>query len=238
VDPDGKVRYTPRADANGLDAFSYQVTVGGVASNVANVSVAIAPVNDAPVAVDDGVFTVNVNVPSVLPNLLANDADLDGHADLVHAVDLVQPAAGAFVVGGPDGVVTFTASATGTYTFSYRAQDSAGVSSANRATVTVRAIASDAVAVTSAVFRTSQRRWIVSGSDSAPNQPITLTYADGPAAGVVLATVQGDATGAWTFDAKGVTGVLDPTTLTPRPTRIRAASPLGGSGTVTLTIRN
>jgi Big-like domain-containing protein len=238
VAADGKVSYAPRANANGLDAFSYQVAVGGVLSNVANVSVAITPVNDAPVAVDDGVFTVNVNVPSVLPNLLANDTDPDGHADLVHAVDLVQPAAGAFVVGGPDGVVTFTATATGTYTFSYRAQDSAGTSSANRATVTVRAIASDTVALTSAVFRTGQRRWVVSGTDSAPNQPITLTYADGPAAGVVLATVQGDAAGAWTLDVKGVSGVLDPTTLTPRPTRIRATSPLGGSGTATLTIRN
>jgi hypothetical protein len=239
VDPDGKVRYTPNPNANGADSFTYRVAVGTALSNVANVSVAIAPVNDVPTAVNDGPFTVKVNAATVLPNLLANDTDPDGRADLVHAVDLVQPAApGAFVLGGPDGIVTFTATAVGTYTFSYRAQDSAGASSANRATVTVNVIAADTVVAASAVFRTSQNRWAVSGTDSVPNQLITITYADGPAAGVVVGRTTGDAAGAWTFDVRGVSGVLDPTTLNPRPTRVRATSPLGGSGTVTLTIRN
>jgi hypothetical protein len=239
VDPDGKVRYTPGANANGLDAFTYQVAVGSAVSNVANVAVTIRPVNDAPTAVDDGPITVNVNAATVLPNLLANDLDPDGQGDLVHAVNLTQPAApGAFVLGGPDGVVTFTASAIGTYTFSYQAQDSAGATSANRATVTVNVIAADSVVPASAVFRTGQRRWIVSGTDTVPGQLITLTYDDGAAAGATIGTAQGDATGNWAFDVRNVSGVLDPTTLSPRPTRIRATSPLGGSGTVFLTTRN
>lgn len=239
VDPDGKIRYTPNADANGLDGFTYQVAVGTALSNVANVAVTIRPVNDVPVAVDDGPFTVNVNVAAVLPNLLANDLDADGRGDLVHAVAVEQPAApGAFVLGGPDGIVTFSATAIGTYTFTYQAQDSAGATSANRATVTVNVVAADQVGANSAVFRTGQRRWIVSGASSIPDQLITITYEDGPAAGVTLGTARGDANGNWTLDVRGVSGVLDPTTLVPRPTRIRATSALGGSGTAVIVTRS
>src|SRR5262249_6274297 len=42
--------YTPAGDYNGTDSFSYKANDGLLDSNVANVSITIAPVDDAPVA--------------------------------------------------------------------------------------------------------------------------------------------------------------------------------------------
>ena len=52
INPDGTYTYTPNANANGTDTFTYTVNdgMGGIASYT--VTVAITPVNDAPIASD------------------------------------------------------------------------------------------------------------------------------------------------------------------------------------------
>ncbi|HZX93130.1 MAG TPA: cadherin-like domain-containing protein, partial [Myxococcales bacterium] len=236
VNPDGTVTFTATANASGIDGFSYRVSVGALVSNTASVSISITAVNDATTAVNDGPFTARAGIASVLPNLLDNDIDADGRTDLVDAVELVATA-GATVTGGAGGVVTFTAPAPGNYAFTYRALDRAGNLS-NTATVIVSVIGEDTVVAASALFRTDKNRWVVSGSDDQPNQTITLTYFDGPAAGTVIGTATGDAAGNWLFDQRGFTGVLNPTTLTPRPSQLQAKSSLGGTSRITITIRN
>jgi hypothetical protein len=238
VNPDGSVTYTPNANAFGADNFTYQVTVGTAApSNIANVTVNITAVNDAPTAVNDGPFTVNSGVATALPSLIANDTDPDGASDIVGVAIVSQPV-GATATVGAGGVVTFNAAAAGTYTFTYRAIDSAGALSANTATVTVNAVLSDTVIVSSALFKLAQKRWVVTGSSNVPNQTISLTYDDGSATGHEFGVASVDALGAWTLDIRGVTGLDDPTTVTPvQPKRIRATSSLTGSGTVGLTIK-
>jgi len=133
--------------------------------------------------------------------------------------------------------VTFMAPVDGTYTFTYRAKDSTGALSANTATVTVTAVLADVVVPSSALFRTDKKRWVVTGTASAPNQTISLTYDDGSLKGWEFGQVQVDTLGAWTLDIRGVTGNDDPTTAAVRPTRIRATSSLGGTGTIGLTIK-
>jgi hypothetical protein len=236
VNPDGTVTFTANANASGTDGFSYRVSVGALVSNTASVSISITAVNDATTAVNDGPFTARAGIASVLPNVLDNDIDADGRTDLVDAVELVATG-GATVTGGAGGVVTFTAPAPGNYAFTYRALDRAGNLS-NTATVIVSVIGEDTVVAASALFRTDKSRWVVSGSDDQPNQTITLTYFDGPAAGTVIGTATGDAAGNWLFDQRGVTGVLNPTTLTPRPSQLEAKSSLGGTSRITITIRN
>ncbi len=50
VNPDGSVTYTPEANFNGIDSFTYEVNDAvGDTSNPATVSITIDPVNDAPV---------------------------------------------------------------------------------------------------------------------------------------------------------------------------------------------
>src|SRR5437773_1903124 len=53
VNADGSFTYTPNANFNGTDSFTYTANDGTADSNVATVTIAVAAMNDAPVAVKD-----------------------------------------------------------------------------------------------------------------------------------------------------------------------------------------
>jgi Bacterial Ig domain len=83
ISPDGwDVFYTPTHDFNGQDSFTYTITGGSTAT----VTVAVAPVEDPPVAVDDGGFVVPPGSGPTTLDVLANDLDVDGDALAVVAV--------------------------------------------------------------------------------------------------------------------------------------------------------
>src|SRR5205085_1210064 len=50
----GAYTYTPGADYNGADSFTFKANDGSLDSNVATISLTVNPVNDAPVAADNG----------------------------------------------------------------------------------------------------------------------------------------------------------------------------------------
>lgn len=118
---DGSFAYAPDADANGADTFRYRACDGEGECAEATVSVQVAAVDDAPVAVDD-VYELTVADTLVVPapGVLANDDDED--SALPPATLRSPPAAGAgtvtvaadgsFTYVRPDpawsGVVTFT----------------------------------------------------------------------------------------------------------------------------------
>jgi len=216
----GSVTYTSNLNANGTDAFAYQVTVGTQVSNSANVTLNITPVNDAPVAVNDS-FSAIAGTPVQL-NLLANDRDPDGAADLANAVNVTPLPAGATVTVGAGGVLTFNASAGGTYTFTYQAQDRSGVNSVNTATVTVLVSASETLTITRAEYVVSKGRVKVQGTMTpSANQTITIVFVD--AAGTVLGAAgsTGVAAGSWLLD-----------TVVPLPTGTTAVRATSSNGTV------
>ncbi|MFL5442980.1 MAG: Ig-like domain-containing protein, partial [Myxococcales bacterium] len=233
---DGTITYTSNANANGADSFTYQVTTAAGKSNIANVALTINPINDPSTAVNDGPFTLVAGKATALPNLLDNDLDADGRADLAAAVQIVAPA-GLTVSGGANGLVTVTAATAGTFTFTYNVQDVAGNISANAATVTVNVIPSDTVTITRAQFTIAQKRWVVTGTTSVPNQSINLTYVNGSAAGHSIGTVPVDTLGNWTLDIRNVTGADDPTTLPVRPNVLKATSSFAGAATVNITYK-
>ncbi len=72
---DGTFSYTPVADYYGADSFTYQLSGSAGASNVATVTLSIAPVNDAPVAADLAVSTAEDTV--LTGQLLASASDVD-----------------------------------------------------------------------------------------------------------------------------------------------------------------
>jgi VCBS repeat-containing protein len=76
---DGSFEYHSEANYNGADSFTYVAKDAfGGASAVTQVQLAIAPVNDAPVAVADAA-AVKENA-AVTIDVLANDSDVDGDA--------------------------------------------------------------------------------------------------------------------------------------------------------------
>jgi len=70
------VTYTPKADFNGSDSFSYTISDGASGSATATVSISVNPVNDAPTAVNDS-GSVATN-GTITISVLENDSDKEG----------------------------------------------------------------------------------------------------------------------------------------------------------------
>ena len=71
LEPDGSFTYTPLADFNGSDAFSYRASDGQATSNTAIVTITVNPVNDAPTFTIDG----DVSTSSLLSSVLGESHD-------------------------------------------------------------------------------------------------------------------------------------------------------------------
>ena len=78
LNADGSFTYTPAANYNGPDSFTYKANDGQADSNVATVSITVGAVNDAPVAQNDAAAATE-DTP-VAGNVLTNDTDVDGDA--------------------------------------------------------------------------------------------------------------------------------------------------------------
>lgn len=219
VDVNGAVNYTSNLNASGTDAFAYQVTVGTQVSNSANVTLNITPVNDAPTAVNDRFSAIAGT--TVQLNLLANDTDPDGAADLANAVNVTPLPSGATVANG---VMSFTPSAAGTYSFTYRAQDKGlpPLTSVNTATVTVLVSAAETLTITRAEYVIRSNRVKVQGTMTpSANQTITIVFVDANGAVLGAAGSTGVAAGSWLLD-----------TAVPPPTGTTAVRATSSNGTV------
>ena len=134
--PDGAFAYAPAANFHGVDSFTYHATNGVESSNVATVSITVAAVNDAPVAVANG-YTVSGGTTLVVapPGLLANDSDVDG--DPLSAEVVTGPSGGTLVLAANGSFQYTAAPGTTQDSFTYRAADSATVSNVATANLTV-----------------------------------------------------------------------------------------------------
>jgi hypothetical protein len=133
----GIVSYTPNANYNGSDSFTYQVKDASSAlSNVATVSIAISPVNDTPIATGDVVTTPEDIAISIA--VLANDTDVENGLDATSLIILTSPTSGVAVVDPTTGKILYTPSNNfnGNDSFTYTVKDTEGVAAAP-ATVTI-----------------------------------------------------------------------------------------------------
>jgi VCBS repeat-containing protein len=131
----GSFTYTPAANFNGTDSFTYKANDGTADSNVATVTLTVKAVNDAPVAVGE-TLTTNEDVPlTVVGNgVLTNDTDVD--SDTLTAILVTGPSHGTLTLNA-SGSFTYTPAANfnGTDSFTYKAND--GTADSNVATVTL-----------------------------------------------------------------------------------------------------
>jgi hypothetical protein len=130
------LRYTPNADFNGSDAFTYDIADGNGGTATATVSVTINPVSDAPVATDD---TPSVDEDgSVLISVLANDSDADG--DSLSITGFTSATDGTVTQEGDQLRYTPHADFNGSDAFTYDISDGTGGIATATVTVTVNAI--------------------------------------------------------------------------------------------------
>jgi large repetitive protein len=100
LDPDGGYTYTPFANYNGPDAFTYRVADGKGVFDVGTVSLTVAPVNDNPVAADDTATSVE-DGGAISADVLANDTSAPDVGETLTITAVSDPANGtATIIGG------------------------------------------------------------------------------------------------------------------------------------------
>ena len=140
LNADGSFTYTPDADFNGADSFTYKANDGTADSNVATVSITVNAVHDLPVADNDAYTTdedTALNVP--VPGVLDGDTDADGEA--LTAV-LVSDVSNGTLTLNADGSFTYTPNAdfNGADSFTYKANDGTADSNVATVSITVNAV--------------------------------------------------------------------------------------------------
>jgi len=176
--------YTPAANYSGSDSFTYHARDASLDSNVATVTIAVNPVNDAPVAVNDAYSTnedtlLTVNVPGVL----ANDSDPDTGTTLTAALVSGPGHAATFALNA-NGSFSYTPAAryNGTDSFTYRASDGSLASGTATVTITITPVNDPPVAVNDA-YSTNEDTLLtvnvpgVLANDTDPDTGTTLTAA-------------------------------------------------------------
>ncbi len=150
----GDLTYTLATDQNGTATFSVSLTDNGGIDNggvdsvtiPSALTITVTPVNDPPVAVDDGGvgFTVLEDSADNSLDVLANDTDVDA-LDTREITLLGVPDSGGAVVlsgSGVDNTVLYTpfANFAGTETFTYTMRDALGLTSLATVSVIVTGI--------------------------------------------------------------------------------------------------
>jgi hypothetical protein len=121
--------YTPAANYNGPDSFTFKANDGSLDSNVATVSITVNPVNDAPIANNQ---TTNV-VENIATPITLIAADIEGAA-LAYSI-VAQPAHGTLSGSAPNVTYTPHSNYEGPDSFTFRASD--GSLTSNTATVSI-----------------------------------------------------------------------------------------------------
>lgn len=161
--------YTPAADKNGTDSFTFKVNDGTVDSNTATVSITISAVNDAPVVADRSETTAEDTPLGIA--LSGSDKEA---SPLTYTI-VAQPAKGTLTGTIPNLTYTPAADTNGQDSFTYKANDGSANSNTAKVSITVSAVNDAPVAVAKSVTTEEDTAVsiVLSGSDKEAN---ALTY--------------------------------------------------------------
>jgi gliding motility-associated-like protein len=131
----GSFVYNPDQNYNGTDIFTYAATDGLDTSQVTQVTINIASINDAPVAANDTTTVVEAKTVDIA--VLNNDHDVDGTLNPA-SITITETVNGQTYVNTSTGVVTFIhdGSETSKAGFAYTVNDDSGTTS-NKAIVLI-----------------------------------------------------------------------------------------------------
>lgn len=179
LDAKGSFSYTPYKDYSGTDSFTYRAYDGLSAGGIVPVTITVAPVNDAPIALDD-TATVTQGAEVIIP-VLTNDQDVDG--DLLSVIGTGIASHGAAFIEADNTIryVPYEEGYSGGDSFSYTIADGAGCT----ASATVYVTISKEAVIPTADFTSSRTTILVRDSvqftDLSDNEPTSWswTFGDG-----------------------------------------------------------
>lgn len=213
---DGAFSYTPDANFNGTDSFTYTVSDGSGRSDTGRATIAVTAVNDDPVGVDDG-YSTNEDVPLVVgaPGVLQNDADVDGNA--LSALVAEPPVRGTLVLN-TDGSIRYTPNLNeyGADTFTYTVVDGEGGSDTRTVTLDIVPVndtpagADDAYATNEDEVLVVDAPGVLENDLDVDGDPLTVMVETTPTAG----TLGLSANGAFTYEPAADANGLDEFTYT------------------------
>ena len=168
LNANGTFSYTPDANFNGADSFSYRLLDGQGGTDTATVSITVNAVNDAPVAADDD---VSGNEDTVITgDVLADngsgvDSDVDGDALTVATTPVTDVANGTLVLNA-NGTFSYTPDAnfSGVDSFVYTLLDGQGGTDTATVTITVNGVNAAPVVQAPVVVTASADRTLFTGN--------------------------------------------------------------------------
>ena len=188
------IRYTPAANYNGTDSFTYTISDGHGGTATATVTVTVTSVNDAPDAADDTATTAE-DTPVTI-DVRANDTDVDGDTLTVTAV--TTPLHGTAAINGA-GTVLYTPAANyaGPDNFVYTLSDGQGGTDTANVVVTVTAVndppvaANDSYTATEDVVLTVAAPGVLANDTDIDSASITAVLVTAPAHGTLVSVGEG-----------------------------------------------
>jgi VCBS repeat-containing protein len=203
--------YTPNADFNGADSFTFRVNDGALDSNVATFSLTVTPVNDAPVA-SDGAATTAEDTP-VATTLVATDVD----GDLLTWTIVAGPTNGTLSGTAPNLTYTPNADYFGNDSFTFQVNDGTVDSNVATFSLTVTAV-NDAPVANDGTATTAEDTPVATTltATDVENDPLTWTIVAGPTNGTLSGTApnltytpNADFNGADSFTFRANDGTVD-----------------------------
>jgi hypothetical protein len=166
--------YTPNANFNGSDNFTFNVNDGTVDSVSATVSITVTPVNDPPVANDYSATTLE-DLPMVRIDVLANDTDVDN--DWLEVTTVTQGTSGSVTINS-DSTLTYTPIANfyGTDVITYTIRDGKGGTDTATVHVSINAINDKPAIRSTAVTTVTVGELYAYDVDATDIEGDTLTY--------------------------------------------------------------
>ena len=161
--------YTPDANYNGSDSFTFKANDGQLDSNIAAVTLTISAVNDNPVAYDQSVST-----PEGTPkDIMLTAGDADGDPLTYHVV--TGPAHG--ILGGTAPQLTYspTPAYDGADSFTFVANDGQADSNFATVSITINPVSpADTVTILKATYSSRKQKLDIEATSSA-GKDVTLT---------------------------------------------------------------
>jgi len=170
--------YTPAANYNGPDSFTFKVNDGTVDSSPATVSITVNPVNDAPIANPQSVSTNEDTARAIT----LSGSDVDGNP-LTYSV-VVGPGHGSLSGTAPNVTYTPSANYNGTDSFTFKVNDSTVDSAPATVSISVTPVNDSPVANAQSLSTAEDTPLgiLLSGSD-VENSPLSFAVVATPAHG-------------------------------------------------------